>query len=148
MSNLWRQLGVVVYYLAWPGIWLMVRWSMRTRVVISSGDAIVVVRPWMSNGRWSLPGGGVHAGEDPLLAVIRETKEETSLTLSRPKLQHTRTYTPSESPLTCGYHLFAVSLPSKAVLRPGREIIEAAWVSRTELTPANADGDVLRALET
>lgn len=148
MTSIWRRLGVAVYYLAWPGIWLGVRWSIRTRVIISAENAIVVVRPWMSNGKWSLPGGGVHGGEDPLLAAVRETKEETGLALAKSKLQHIRTYTPSESPLTCGYHLFTTSLPSKVTLRPGREIIEARWVSPGELTSANASGDVLQALET
>ena len=32
-----------------------------------------------TNGRWTLPGGGIEFGEDPADAVVREVFEETSL---------------------------------------------------------------------
>jgi 8-oxo-dGTP pyrophosphatase MutT (NUDIX family) len=39
----------------------------------------------MSDGLWVPPGGNVDPGEEPLAAVIRETLEETGLTLSQPR---------------------------------------------------------------
>lgn len=35
-------------------------------------------------GRWTLPGGGIHFGEDPADAMVREVREETGLHV-RPK---------------------------------------------------------------
>ncbi len=32
-----------------------------------------------ANGKWEFPGGKIEFGEDPVAAVIRETKEETGL---------------------------------------------------------------------
>ncbi len=38
-------------------------------------------------GFWSLPGGHVDEGEDPLAAAIRETKEETGVTITPENIQ-------------------------------------------------------------
>ncbi len=37
-------------------------------------------------GKWSLPGGYVDFGEDPILAAVRETAEETGLTVEITRL--------------------------------------------------------------
>ena len=39
----------------------------------------------MSDGAWVPPGGNVDPGEEPLAAVIRETFEETGLSLAAPE---------------------------------------------------------------
>ena len=46
-------------------------------VVISRGSRILLVQK--ADGRWGLPGGGLHSGEAPLDAVLRELREETGL---------------------------------------------------------------------
>ena len=35
-------------------------------------------------GKWDLPGGHIHVGEDPKDGLIREVREETGITLSEP----------------------------------------------------------------
>jgi 8-oxo-dGTP pyrophosphatase MutT (NUDIX family) len=56
--------------------------SRRVRVVlISSNDEILLVRNWLSNQNWTLPGGGIEKGEAPEHAAAREVKEETTLTV-------------------------------------------------------------------
>ena len=39
-----------------------------------------------SKGKWTIPGGLVELAESPEMAVIREAKEETGLTVENPKL--------------------------------------------------------------
>lgn len=47
-------------------------------------DQLLLVREVAESGEigWSLPGGVIEEGEDPLTAVIREVREETSLQVS------------------------------------------------------------------
>ena len=40
----------------------------------------------MNPGRWTLPGGGLDFGEDPVDAVVREFKEETGLVVKVDRL--------------------------------------------------------------
>ena len=45
-------------------------------------DSVLLVRiapNEMGAGRWTLPGGGLAFGEDPVLGVLRELREETGL---------------------------------------------------------------------
>lgn len=46
--------------------------------VIADGDRILLAH-WNESGRsgWTLPGGGIDPGEDPVDAVVREIAEET-----------------------------------------------------------------------
>lgn len=46
--------------------------------VITEGDRILLAH-WNESGRsgWTLPGGGIDPGEDPVDAVVREIAEET-----------------------------------------------------------------------
>ena len=49
----------------------------------TSGQTLILQRgttaPWMPN-KWALPGGGIEQNESPEEAVVRECKEEISLT--------------------------------------------------------------------
>jgi ADP-ribose pyrophosphatase YjhB (NUDIX family) len=49
--------------------------------VIVDDDRILLAH-WRENGRsgWTLPGGGIDPGEDPVHAVVREIAEETGYT--------------------------------------------------------------------
>jgi 8-oxo-dGTP pyrophosphatase MutT (NUDIX family) len=57
---------------------------------------------------WDLPKGGLHAGESPLQAALRETREETGLQLAAPALLELGRfdYRPKKD-----LHLFAALMP-------------------------------------
>lgn len=56
-------------------------------VVIKKGDTILMGRRLGKNGKdtWSMPGGHLDNGETPEQTAIRETQEETGLTVSNPR---------------------------------------------------------------
>lgn len=52
--------------------------NRATALVLSEGRLLLVRE--RGAGRWSLPGGGMKKGEDPVTAACRELDEETKLT--------------------------------------------------------------------
>lgn len=69
---------------------LLFSWITRTpraRVVVQNENGqVLFVQNLFSRGKWSLPGGGIHRGEDPGLAGAREVKEETGVELADARL--------------------------------------------------------------
>ena len=56
-------------------------------VIINQGKIALIKRGnEPSKGKWTIPGGLVELGESLEVAVIRETKEETSLEVDNPRL--------------------------------------------------------------
>ena len=74
MKSLWTFLGRVGGVMTWPLVWVVIRYTTRSRVLIICGDEVLLLKGWLSTGRWGLPGGGIRRGEDPVEAVLRETK--------------------------------------------------------------------------
>lgn len=57
------------------------------RVLALDGEGrVLLVRHSYGPARWTPPGGGMHAGEDPLLTAARELREETGCTLGSPRV--------------------------------------------------------------
>ena len=56
-------------------------------VIIKPGQIVLIQRGnEPSKGKWTIPGGLVELGESPETAVVRETREETSLVVEKPIL--------------------------------------------------------------
>lgn len=125
-----KWLGTILFFLSLPGLYVYLRLEERTRVVITVGDEVLMLKGWYGSNRWMLPGGGAHAGESPLVAAVREVYEETGIQLQARDLQFLSSGVQWDSfglRFTC--HNFGVSLPKKPQVRvDNHEIIQSAWL--------------------
>lgn len=149
MNKIWQKIGTLTFWITWPGIWLILRSSKRTRVALVAGDKVLVVKPWLGNGKWSLPGGGIRRKEKPAEALIREVEEETGLKLPEKHCHQLSDNTYKQNGLSFGYKLFVCKLKQpKNVKQKSREISETKWISWHELSVRNSNSDVITAIKT
>jgi 8-oxo-dGTP pyrophosphatase MutT (NUDIX family) len=146
--RLWTWIGRIAYWGIWPGSWLYLRGSRRTRLLLCCGDEILVVNNWLGAGKWNLPGGGLHTAEDPELGLLRELFEETGIQLKTSDLQllAKEPYQIHGFHYSCTYFMAIVTeKPPSRRRRP--EITEIMWSPRTRISPKNHGPDIIRALQ-
>jgi len=147
MRRLLQRIGTAAWWVCLPGLMIALSGGPRTRVIIRSGGKILAVKGWLGNGKWSLPGGGLHRHEEPLAGAIREVREETGLSLDPARLtplgvQEYRSYG-----IHFPCHYFVAALPAQTAPKPEFiEISEAAWLEPSALTVQKANADVLTAI--
>lgn len=147
MKKVWQKLGTVVFWALWPALVVYVRRSERTRLLVVCGQKVVVVKDWLGSGKWTLPGGGLHTGEEPLPGVLREVAEETGIQLAATQVRSffTEEYRARGMRFNC--HYFLAELPETLPLKAQFwEIAELAWLDQAQLNTKNANPDVLAAL--
>jgi len=148
MQRLWTWLGIALFWLGWPVFWVFLPWSERTRVLLVHDNKVLVVRGWIGNGRWGLPGGGVHRGEDHLRGVLRELAEETGICLPAFRLKFLlhNTYRDMGFRFPCYYYVAELDEPTP-VRRQRAELSSLEWVEYSKLNRGNANADILEALQ-
>lgn len=90
LGRMWRLCGRILYRMAWPGIYIIIRTQPpRTRVVLFHNDHLLVIKDWLGSGNWTLPGGGLYQQEQAARGAVRELMEETGIRLRPKDLQKT-----------------------------------------------------------
>jgi ADP-ribose pyrophosphatase YjhB (NUDIX family) len=137
-----------VFYCAWPAYWVYFKFGHgRTRVVLLHEGKILVMKQWISAGKWTLPGGGLHKDETAVDGAARELKEETSLELDPRQLQSVGKGVYRRHGLSYEFYVFEATVGSNNVRAQRVEVSELVWVYPDELTAQNASQDTLLSLE-
>ncbi len=147
MSRIWKKIGTITYWLCWPMLFIYLRFTRRTRVLVICEDEILVVRGWLADDKWYLPGGGLHSGEEKEAGAIRELYEETKLKLKPSELNYLGPVKAHTHGLSFWYESFYVVLNAKPkVERQKWEISDIAWIGIDRLSKTNATSAVLDSL--
>lgn len=145
MSIKFRQLlGKFLFFVGWP-LWLLYfSLTVRTRVLIICGDELLVVKGWIGDQKWSLPGGGLHLKEQPVVGARREVQEETGVILSTSELLHIGRSSITRYCISIKYHCFVATIDHYPNFKRQRlEISEIEWMKIDKLTKQNAGEDTL-----
>ncbi len=110
-------------------------------------DKVLVMKQWISPGKWGLPGGGLHKGESMAGGAVRELFEETSLRLDPRQLQHVGRATYRKFGHSFDYQVFVARVGSDAVRAQRIEVSELEWLRPGELRASNASQDTLKSLQ-
>jgi 8-oxo-dGTP pyrophosphatase MutT (NUDIX family) len=148
MRNLISKLGVMAFWAAWPAYFFYLRLSRRTRILLVHDTDVLVIKGWMSDGKWSLPGGGVHRDETVLQGAVRELHEEIGIQLTEKDLRPLgeamlyRAYG-HRYPFYC---FIAEAKKDMPIKKQWYEISHAEWVDYRTLNAKNTAPDALTAL--
>ena len=147
-KSIWRKFGIVLFWLSWPVLLVYLRGSQRTRMMIVCADEILVTKTWLGDGRWSLPGGGLHRGEGLVEGVIREVFEETGVQLvpSRVTYLDSEIYSSHGLKFQCHYYKTHVDEKPRISLQKF-EISDAEWVQFRLQRNAQFSPDILHAVQ-
>lgn len=131
----YKLIGTLAFLISLPGLFFYLKKDERSRVVVQVGDEILVLKGWYGSNKWMLPGGGIHKGEQPIDAAIRELAEETGIVARPEDLTYIASNDVKDSyGLKYKYHLFVMKLETRPE-SPIRnyEIFDIAWRKPTEL---------------
>lgn len=128
MRKLWLKLGNVAFWMAWPALWVYLQIGRRTRLLLICGDEFLALKGWLGPGKWMLPGGGLHRGEDLVTGLLREVLEETGIRLKQQHVTPLFEHAYREYGLRARYVCFVCVLAIKPKVTPQRgEIVDYRW---------------------
>jgi 8-oxo-dGTP pyrophosphatase MutT (NUDIX family) len=120
------------------------RLGERTRVLLVDGDEVLLVKTWVGNGKWNLPGGGLHRHEDPAVGAIREVHEETGLALRAAQVTPLGVGVYNAVGIRFRYHVLIATVSKTVRLRrQRREIAQLAWLPVRDIHPDTCSQEVL-----
>ena len=141
-------IGRMAYWVGWPGIHLILQNSERTRLILLSDNRqCLVVRPWLGDGTWKLPGGGISRGEPAAAAAVRELQEETGAHLPARSLNFIQGTDINEHGHVYRAQLFGAHFRAEHTFKLRRwELAEVAWVDLDEALRGITDHDAREAV--
>jgi len=147
MKNKWQKVGLLSFWLGWPLLFIYLYNKDRTRIIIEHDGQILVVRGWLGDGKWALPGGGLHRHESPLVSAVRELREETTIVIKPKELHYIDTIKLRNHGFRVTLHCYYVQLTTRPTTQPQRgEILAIDWLSQQQLKDEQISSDETRAV--
>jgi 8-oxo-dGTP pyrophosphatase MutT (NUDIX family) len=143
MANL---LNKILFWISWPVLYLVVNNTERTRAIIfNENKELLVVRGWINDGKWQLPGGGMKSKESSIDATIREVKEEVNLSLNPKQMKLIGSEQIIDNRINYKCDFFQVNGINTGSLKPGSEIKEIKFIKTDQIE--NISKEVIIAID-
>lgn len=117
-ADVYRFAGKLVSPFALVGLrlWTYVTHQERSRIIVCNEHSeVLLVKGTISDWRWSLPGGGIEINEDPLIAAVRELKEETGITVNQSLVTKKAVLSKGEKGVPYTAHIYQVMVAKDAL---------------------------------
>lgn len=134
----WELVGRTIYFITWPGIWLVVRLTPpRTRIAVEHRGELLVTKDWLGSGQWNLPGGGLHHNEDKVDGALRELFEETGVVINSNNMTYIKSISVKNGMPTT-LHFFHTKVDEKPEIRLQKfEILDYRWIDVKHIRSVN-----------
>lgn len=146
----YARLGKLAHGAASPLLRVYMKGKHRVRVmVVNERGEVLLVRSWFGHQRWSLPGGGIRRGEKPKAAALRETFEETGVSIDDRRCKSLGEFENGDSNAPFVVDCFVAEVPKQPAHIAARhrlEMLDVAWFSLKHL-PSHRSMTVDRALK-
>lgn len=149
MKRIWNLIGITLFWLAWPvwSVYFQVS-PQRSRVLVIQDDKVLLVKGWLSTGKWMLPGGGRHPDEAIETSAIRELAEEVNIDAAESALRPIGEHIHRQYGLRYKATYFVLELEDKpAIKKSWPEISEAKWHKLSDIRGHMLDSDAAYALK-
>ena len=136
--KLYAAMGRYIFWLLRPLICFVLRRTLRVYALVECGGRVLVVKNWLAEDTWRLPGGGVARGEEPLVALQRELNEELGLNLQSDQLRPLEQEQVNH--LGFRYTTYYCLLDEMPSIHPSKfEIVDFSWSELSEIRPAQPE---------
>lgn len=141
-------IGVGIYWSLWPVWYLYFKLQpVRSRVLVVAVGEVLILRSWISDGKYGLPGGGKKRHETAVLSAVRELEEETGIDVAESALSLLGKKRFNRGGISYQAVCFALRLDQLPELRLRKlEILDARFVPIDSIPP-NVDPDTIYALK-
>lgn len=137
-------LGRALYWLAWPYLAIYLGFKPQARAVVRSKGQVLLVKTWLGDGKWGLPGGAVLPDELAMQAAQRTVLIQTGLQLGQVAPVAAEEY--HENGLTLQLQYVVSDMDNPQPSRPVEGVTAASWFVAAAL-PKGVKAEVRRALE-
>lgn len=148
MKTVAALLGWLAFWILWPVLFLYIRGSRRSRVIIVHDNSVLVVKGWIGRNIWQLPGGGLHKHEDSLQGGAREVQEELGVQIAPGSLRRLENIVHSMTGIAYTAEYSFVCMTNKpAIKHEWYEIRDSMWLPIGEINHKNVvEGDTVTSL--
>lgn len=142
--RVYKVLGKVCYYLLVPFLYVIGYFykTPRTRLLLIHDNKALLVKNWLGEQTWTLPGGGKKYTENEPTALVREVYEELGISVDSAAFTYfDKMRVRRLAPYTISIYVLEIRTLPVSLTLDKKEIIAAMWCPLAHL-PADSSSEL------